>query len=554
MTDTPKDPARAADVAAAWDRLAAIRAETRERPLAGLFADEGRFNRFSASLGDLLLDFSKTSLTEEALAGALALMRAAGVEARRDAMFAGAHINITEDRAVLHTALRDTGSAPVMVDGADAKPEIRDTLARLAAFAEGVRSGAICGARGQAFTDVVNIGIGGSDLGPVMATLALAPYHDGPRLHFVSNVDGAHIHDVLKPLNPATTLFIIASKTFTTIETMTNARTARTWLAKAQGEAAVGAHFAAVSTALDKVAAFGIDTRRAFGFWDWVGGRYSVWSAVGLPLMIAIGPALFADFLAGGAAIDEHFRNAPLEQNLPALLAAVGLWHRNVCGYPTRAVIPYDQRLARLPAYLQQLDMESNGKGVTLDGAPVARPTGPVVWGEPGTNSQHAFFQLLHQGTDVIPVEFLVAAQGHEPDLRHHQDLLIANCLAQSEALLRGRTLAEAEAQLRAKGMGEDAVQRIAPHRVFPGNRPSVTIAYTLLDPFTLGRIVALYEHRVFIEAATWNINAFDQWGVELGKELATDFLPAVTGGAVPKGTTDSTAGTLSHLRSLAPS
>ncbi|MGU3495694.1 glucose-6-phosphate isomerase [Xanthobacteraceae bacterium A53D] len=539
---------------AAWDKLAALQAANARRPLAALFEDKDRFARFSAGLGDLLLDFSKTSLDADALAATLALMRAAGVEERRAAMFAGEHINITEDRAVLHTALRDTSSAPVLVDGADAKPEIRDTLDRLATFAEGIRTGTISGARGKAFTDVVNIGIGGSDLGPAMATLALAPYHDGPRLHFVSNVDGAHIHDVLKPLNPATTLIIVASKTFTTIETMTNARTARDWLAAAQGEEAVKAHFCAVSTALDKVAAFGIDTERAFGFWDWVGGRYSVWSAVGLPLMIAIGPALFADFLAGGAAIDEHFRHAPLEENLPVLLAAVGLWHRNVCGYPTRAVIPYDQRLARLPAYLQQLDMESNGKRVTLDGAPVARPTGPVVWGEPGTNSQHAFFQLLHQGTDVIPVEFLIAAQGHEPKLRHHHDLLIANCLAQSEALLRGRSLETAQTQLRAKGMDEATVERIAPHRVFPGNRPSVTLSYTLLDPFTLGRIIALYEHRVFVEAAVWGIDAFDQWGVELGKELATDFLPAVTGAAVPEGTTGSTAGTLSHLRNLATS
>ncbi len=558
MTETSRSPAAGARnpeaLSAAWAQLAAIRAATRDQPLAALFEAEGRFERFSAALGDLLLDASKTSLTEPALDGLMALMRAAGVEERRDAMVAGAHINTTEDRAVLHTALRDSGTAPILVDGADVKPDVAETLARLSAFATAVRSGQIAGAHAHAFTDVVNIGIGGSDLGPAMATLALAPYHDGPRLHFVSNVDGAHLADVLKPLNPATTLFIVASKTFTTIETMTNARSARDWIAAAQGEAAVGSHFAAVSTALDKVEAFGISRERAFGFWDWVGGRYSVWSAVGLPLMIAVGPALFADFLAGAAAMDEHFRHAPLEQNLPALLAAVGLWHRNICNYPTRAVIPYDQRLARLPAYLQQLDMESNGKSVTLDGAPVTRPTGPVVWGEPGTNSQHAFFQLLHQGTDVVPVEFLIAAQGHEPGMRNHQDLLIANCLAQSEALLRGRSRPESEAQLRARGMDEATVQRIAPHRVFPGNRPSVTLAYTLLDPFTLGRLIALYEHRVFIEAAVWGIDAFDQWGVELGKELATDFLPAVTGTAVPKGTSGSTAGTLSHLRSLAPS
>jgi len=397
----------------------------------------------------------------------------------------------------------------------------------------------------------VNIGIGGSDLGPAMATLALAPYHDGPRAHFVSNVDGAHITDVLKGLDPATTLFIVASKTFTTVETMTNALTARAWLVKGCGEAAVAAHFAAVSTARDKVAAFGIDPERAFGFWDFVGGRYSVWSAVGLPVMIAIGPDRFGEFLAGAAALDEHFRSAPFDQNLPVLLALIGVWHRNVCGHGSRAVIPYDQRLARFPAYLQQLDMESNGKSVRIDGTPVLRATGPVVWGEPGTNAQHAFFQLLHQGTDTIPVEFLIAAEGHEPTLRDHHELLVANCLAQSEALLRGRSLEEATAQLRAKGLSEAEAARLAPHRVFPGSRPSVTLAYAQLDPFTLGRLIALYEHRVFVEAAIWGINPFDQWGVELGKELATAFLPAVTQGTPPAGASGSTGGLIGHLKAI---
>jgi glucose-6-phosphate isomerase len=384
-----------------------------------------------------------------------------------------------------------------------------------------------------------------------MATRALAPYHDGPRLHFVSNVDGAHIADTLKALDPASTLFIVASKTFTTIETMTNAATARRWIAERLGEGKVGDHFAAISTALDKVKAFGISADRTFGFWDWVGGRYSVWSAIGLPVMIAIGPENFGCFLDGGHVMDEHFRTAPLERNLPMILGLIGVWHRDLCGYSSRAIIPYDQRLDRLPAYLQQLDMESNGKSVQHDGSPVTRATGPVVWGEPGTNGQHAFFQLLHQGTDVIPVEFLIGAKSHEPSLAAHQNLLVANCLAQSEALMKGRTNDEAHAQLKAMGKSEEEAKRLAPHRVFPGNRPSLTIAYKTLDPFTLGRILALYEHRVFVEAAIWNINAFDQWGVELGKELATGLLPIVEGRASAAGRDASTAGLVAHLALL---
>ncbi|MFG1351286.1 glucose-6-phosphate isomerase [Xanthobacter autotrophicus] len=524
---------------------------SREGRILDLFATPDRFERFSVAYGDLLIDFSKTAICDDILKQLFDLARAGGVEAQRDAMFAGDHINLTEDRAVLHTALRDQASETIQVDGIDVKPGVVDTLARLGAFAAGVREGRIAGARGGVITDVVNIGIGGSDLGPAMVTLALAPYHDGPRCHFVSNVDSAHITDVLKRLDPATTLFIVASKTFTTVETMTNAATARAFIVNALGEDAVGAHFAAVSTALDKVGAFGIPADRIFGFWDWVGGRYSVWSAIGLPLMLAIGPDRFREFLAGAAAMDEHFCSAPLDQNLPVLLGLIGLWHRNACGFPSRAIIPYDQRLARLPAYLQQLDMESNGKGVTRNGQPVARPTGPVVWGEPGTNAQHAFFQLLHQGTDIVPVEFLIGAQSHEPALKDHQDLLVANCLAQSEALMRGRSLDEATAQLQAKGMAGDKVAEIAPHRVFPGDRPSVTIAYATLDPFTLGRIIALYEHRVFVEAAVWGINAFDQWGVELGKELATQLLPAVTGGALPASASASTSGLIGHLQAI---
>ncbi|MEP9349376.1 glucose-6-phosphate isomerase [Xanthobacter sp. KR7-225] len=533
---------------ALWTSLSTAWEQDRGRHLRQVAAAPGRFEDFSCGFGDLLLDYSKTALTRQTLGLLLALVKAAGVEARREAMFAGAAINATEGRSVLHVALRDTDAAPLVVDGADVKPPVRETLARLFAFADQVRDGTIAGATGARFTDVVNIGIGGSDLGPVMVTGALAPYHDGPRCHFVSNVDGAHIADTLKGLDPATTLFIVASKTFTTVETMRNAATARAFIKDALGEAAVGDHFAAVSTALEKVGAFGIRPERTFGFWDWVGGRYSVWSAIGLPVMIAAGPQNFRELLAGAAAMDEHFRSAPLDVNLPVLLAAVGLFHRNVCGYASRAVIPYDQRLARFPAYLQQLDMESNGKGVTLDGKPVPRATGPIVWGEPGTNSQHAFFQLIHQGTDVIPVEFLIAAEGHEPKLKEHHALLVANCLAQSEALMRGRTLEEAAAQLRARGLPEAEVARLAPHRVFPGSRPSVTLAYAQLDPFTLGRLIALYEHRVFVEAAVWGINAYDQWGVELGKELATDLLPSVIDAKLPEGASASTRGLLAHL------
>jgi glucose-6-phosphate isomerase len=536
----------------AWEALARHREAQRGLRTLDLFAaNPKRFEGFSASLDDMLLDVSKCQVTAETMELLAALARATGVEARRDAMFAGEPINLTEGRAVLHVALRDRSGRPVLTGGADVMPQVRAELGRLGAFAEKIRSGALNSCDGRKFTDVVNIGIGGSDLGPVMATLALAPYHDGPRLHFVSNVDAAHLADVLKGLDAGTTLFIVASKTFTTIETMTNARSARAWLAKRLGPDAVRSHFVAVSTALGKVEAFGIDRERTFGFWDWVGGRYSLWSAIGLPLMIAIGAQRFAEFHAGAHAMDEHFRTAPLERNLPALLAMIGVWHRDICGYASRAVIPYDQRLARLPAYLQQLDMESNGKSVTRDGKPVAHPTGPVVWGEPGTNGQHAFFQLLHQGTDVIPVEFLVAARGHEKDLGEHHALLLANCLAQSEALLRGRTAEEARDQLVAAGRPAAEAEALAPHRTFPGNRPSVTILYRRLDPYTLGRIIALYEHRVFCEAAIWDINAFDQWGVELGKELATGLLPMVEGKAPATGRDGSTAGLLAKIHAL---
>ncbi|CCV03372.1 glucosephosphate isomerase [Mesorhizobium metallidurans STM 2683] len=514
-------------------------------------ADPKRFQTFSATDGDLLLDWSKCAVDARTMNLLEKLAGAADLEGRRAAMFEGKKINITEGRAVLHTALRNLSGKGVVLDGQDVKTEVLAVLDAMGAFANAVRSGKAAGATGKKITDIVNIGIGGSDLGPAMATLALAPYHDGPRAHYVSNIDGAHIHDTLKGLSAETTLFIIASKTFTTVETMTNAETARKWIEKALGKKAVGKHFAAVSTALDLVAKFGIEVDRVFGFWDWVGGRYSVWGAIGLPVMIAVGPRNFRAFLDGAHEMDEHFRTAPLGKNLPALLGLIGWWHRVICKYPARAVIPYDQRLSRLPAYLQQLDMESNGKSVTLDGGAVTTPTGPLVWGEPGTNGQHAFFQLLHQGTDFIPVEFLAAAIGHEPDLKHQHDLLLANCLAQSEAFMKGRTLEEARTQMLAKGMKPADVDRIAPHRVFSGNRPSVTILYKKLDPHTFGRLIALYEHRVFVEGTLFNINSFDQWGVELGKELATGLLPVVEGKESAAKRDASTAGLVGHIHHL---
>jgi glucose-6-phosphate isomerase len=536
----------------AFDALLQHRSGASLRDMRQAFdADPLRFKRFSLHLDDLLIDWSRCAVTAETMKLLHELAKACDVEGQRDRMFSGEPINVTEGRAVLHVALRNRSSRPIRVEGRDVMPDVERVLEQMRGFSTGVRSGAMATASGKRISDVVNIGIGGSDLGPAMATLALAPYHDGPRLHFVSNVDGAHLADTLKNLDPARTLFLVASKTFTTVETMTNAHTAREWIVKHLGEIAVAKHFAAISTTLDKARAFGIGEERTFGFWDWVGGRYSVWSAIGLSVMIAIGPDNFGLFLDGAHAMDEHFRAAPADRNLPITMGLIGVWHRNICDYATRAVIPYDQRLSRLPAYLQQLDMESNGKGVERDGTRAETETGPIVWGEPGTNGQHAFFQLIHQGTSVIPVEFLIAAQSHEPALAHHHDLLMANCLAQSEALMRGRTPAEAKKQLLDQGKEAAEAERLAPHRVFTGNRPSITLAYRKLDPPTLGRILALYEHRVFVEAAIWNINAFDQWGVELGKELASGLVAIIEGKGEASDRDSATQGLLAHLRAL---
>jgi len=513
--------------------------------------DPNRFQRFSAKAGDILLDFSKNRIDEEALKALFALARQVDVEGQRDRMWAGEPINSTEGRAVLHMALRYQGDQPVRVGGEDVMPSVRDVLARMKGFADQVRDGSIKGHTGENFTDVVNIGIGGSDLGPAMVTLALEPYtRPDLRLHYVSNVDGAHIHDTLKRLDPRRTLFLVASKTFTTDETMTNARTARGWIAEALGEGAVTDHFAALSTNLAACGAFGIRQDRIFGFWDWVGGRYSVWSAIGLPVALAVGFDNFERFLKGAAAMDEHFRSTPLERNLPVIMALLGVWYRNAWNFSTHAVLPYDQRLSRFPAYLQQQDMESNGKSVTLSGKAVDWRTGPIIWGEPGTNGQHAFYQLIHQGTDVIPADFLVAANPHE-SLPPHHDKLVANVLAQSEALMLGKTEAEVVAELEAQGLDKAAIKALTPHKVFPGNRPSNTLMYRRLDPETLGALIALYEHKVFTQGVVWNVNSFDQWGVELGKQLAKALLPKVEGTADSASHDSSTRGLLSYYRSL---
>ena len=516
-----------------------------DRSILWLFDTAGRAEDYRCQLGDMVFDYSKTNIGAEARAALIDLVQIRDVAGGARAMFAGETVNQTEGRAVLHTALRNLDGGPVMVAGSDVMPEVRDSLARMATFANALRSGAYQG-QGGAITDVVNIGIGGSDLGPAMACLALAPYHDGPRCHFVSNIDGAHLADTLHGLDPATTLVIVASKTFTTIETMTNAQSARDWMLKTVK--APARQFVALSSAQDKTAAFGIAPDRVFGFADWVGGRYSLWGPIGLSLMLAIGPERFDEFLRGAQAMDRHFLEADPQQNLPVMLALVGIWHNQICGYASRAVLPYDQRLLRLPAYLQQLDMESNGKGVSMAGAALARNSGPIVWGEPGTNSQHSFYQLIHQGTRIIPCDILVARRGHETHLAHQHRLLLANCLAQSEALMIGRDIDTARKLMSEKGLIGAELEFQASHRVFTGNRPTVTMIYDVMDPLTLGKIIALYEHRVFVEGVIWGINSFDQWGVELGKSLTTQMLRLIEGGATSEEKDGSTRGLLATL------
>jgi glucose-6-phosphate isomerase len=532
----------------AWQALQAHFGQMRDTALRDLFAaDPARGERLSAEGAGLYLDYSKNRVTDETLRLLLELVRETGVEARRDAMFTGERINVTEGRAVLHTALRAPRGASVVLDGENVVPEVWEVLDRMAAFADRVRGGTWPGATGKPLRNIVNIGIGGSDLGPVMVYEALRFYADRSlTLRFVSNVDGTDLAEKTRDLDPEETLFIVASKTFTTQETMANARSARAWLLAGLGDvpdenAAIARHFVALSTNAAEVQGFGIDTANMFGFWDWVGGRYSVGSAIGLSVMLAVGPDGFRDFLAGAHEMDEHFRNAPLEENLPVLLAVLGVWYRDFFGAQTHAVLPYDQYLALFPAYLQQLDMESNGKHVTLDGQTVDYDTGPVVWGQPGTNGQHAFYQLIHQGTTLIPCDFLGFCQTLNPletgEGPTHHDLLMANVFAQTEALAFGKSLE----QVQAEGISAD----LAPHRVFEGNRPTNTVLADRLTPRILGALIALYEHKVFVQGAIWNINSFDQWGVELGKVLAGQIVPELAAGQEMELKHDSSTNTL---------
>ena len=518
---------------AAWKALLSHYDEVSALHMRDLFdGDPKRAERLSLTLGDLLFDYSKNRVTERTLELLLDLAAECDVAGWTERMFSGEPINGTEGRAVLHTALRNRGGKPVTVAGRDVMPDIERVLSQMRSFSDAVRDGSWVGHTGKTITDVVNIGIGGSDLGPVMVTEALRPYwKPGLHAHFVSNVDGTHVSEVLKRVDPETTLFIVASKTFTTQETLTNAHTARAWLVDAlSSEDAVAKHFVALSTNAEAVAEFGIDTENMFEFWEWVGGRYSLWSAIGLSIAVVIGMDRFEELLGGAYEADEHFRTAPPAQNVPMLMALLGIWYQNFFGASSHAVLPYDQYLHRFAAYLQQADMESNGKSASRDGVAVeGYTTGPIVWGEPGTNGQHAFYQLIHQGTHLIPCDFIVPAESQNPIGEHHA-ILVANCIAQAEALMRGKTPDEARAELEASGLPPERVEALVPHKTFTGNRPSNTFMMAKLTPHALGRLIALYEHKIFVQGVIWNIYSFDQWGVELGKQLAKVILPELSG------------------------
>ncbi len=515
--------------------------------------DPRRFSKFSLSFNDILLDFSKNRVTEETLALLLDLARQAGVKTWIEKMFAGEKINATENRAALHVALRNRSHKPMLVDGQDVMPAVNKVLAQMKTFSNAVRSGAWQGYTGKPITDIVNIGIGGSDLGPKMACAALTPYgRAGLTMHFVSNVDGTHIAETLKRLNPETTLFIIASKTFTTQETLANAHTARAWFLKsARDESAIAKHFTAVSTNAKEVAKFGIDVKNMFEFWDWVGGRYSLWSAIGLPIALYIGMENFEELLGGAHAMDEHFKTAPLEKNMPVILALLGVWYNNFFGAESHAVFPYDQYLRYFPAYFQQGDMESNGKGVTRDGETVDYSTGPILWGEPGTNGQHAFYQLLHQGTRLVPADFIAPMETHNPIGEHHK-ILLANFFAQTEALMKGKTEAEARTELVQQGIKGEELERLLPHKIFPGNKPTNSLVVKKITPLILGSLIALYEHKIFVQGVIWNVNSFDQWGVELGKQLAHKILPELQGRGAVSSHDSSTNGLINHYKANA--
>jgi glucose-6-phosphate isomerase len=532
-----------------WKKLAAHARDTARWHLRDLFAaDARRASTLSLDAAGLHADYSKHRITRETIDLLCALAREREVETMIGRMYAGEPINTTERRAVLHVALRDPDGPPLVVEGTDIRPGVRAVLAAMEAYATGVREGLLCGVTGAPFRHVINIGIGGSDLGPALAVDALVAQR-APELEFrfVSNVDGAHLTAALTGIDPARTLFIVCSKTFTTLETLANASAARDWLSSMLGAEAVGRHFVAVSANAAAALRFGIPESRVFGFWDWVGGRYSLWSAVGLSVMLAIGPAGFRALLAGAHEMDRHFASAPLERNLPALLALIDLWYQNFLDAGNRAILPYDQRLARLPAYLQQLVMESNGKRVQHDGTPVACHTAPLIWGEPGTNGQHAFFQLLHQGTRLVPCDFIVARECDHPYPDLHREL-VANCLAQSEALAFGMTAEEARARMHAEGLAPAEVDRLAAHRTFPGNQPSTTLVLPRLEARSFGALLALYEHQVLVQGAIWGINPFDQYGVELGKRLAKTIAGELRG-APPASHDASTAALIGRLR-----
>ncbi len=514
-----------------WRELQTCATSMRAQPMRELFrADPKRASRFSLDLGDMFLDYSKHRITDEVMGLLVDLARDRQVEEWRRRMFSGEHINITENRAVLHTALRYRGKEVVTVDGKDVMPDVRQVLAKMTTFSNALLSGAWKSATGQRIEHIVNIGIGGSDLGPVMVTEALKPYWTSITPHFVSNVDGTHLAETLKPLDPAKTVFIVASKTFTTQETLLNAHSAGQWLVAKLGEGAVPKHFVAVSTNEGEVKKFGIDPANMFGFWDWVGGRYSLWSAIGLSIACTIGSKAFDELLDGGYEMDQHFLTAKLEENAPVILALLGIWYTDFFGGETHAILPYDQYMHRFAAYFQQGDMESNGKSVDREGRRITDyATGPVIWGEPGTNGQHAFYQLIHQGTRLIPVDFIAPIHSHNPlkcGYGDHHRILLANFFAQAEALMCGKTEGEVRSELGSLGLSAERIDALVHHRVFEGNRPSTSILVDRLTPRTLGKLIALYEHKIFVQGVIWNINSYDQWGVELGKQLAKKIEP----------------------------
>ena len=535
----------------AWKALDEHRRHMANVHMRDLFAEDGeRFNRYSRKFNDILVDFSKNIMNDETFSCLMKLARERDVPGWIQRMFVGEKINTTEHRAVLHTALRNRSNRPVMVDGKDVMPDVNRVLARMRAFTGAVRSGEWKGSTGKPMTDIVNIGIGGSDLGPVMVTEALTPFgRDKLHVHFVSNIDGTHMVETLRHLHRETTLFVIVSKTFTTQETITNARTARDWfLTRGGTKTAVAKHFVAVSTHARAVSAFGIDTNNMFEFWDWVGGRYSLWSSVGLSIALYIGMDNFEDLLAGAHDMDEHFRTVPMEENIPVILGMLGVWYNNFFDADSHALLPYDQYMHRFPAYFQQGDMESNGKRVTRDGKPVDYSTGPIIWGEPGTNGQHAFYQMIHQGTKLIPCDFLAPIETRNPVGRHHP-ILLSNFFAQTEALMRGKTEAEVRVELEAEGLSGDELEALLPHKVFPGNKPTNSILFQKLEPRTLGSLIAMYEHKIFVQSIVWGVNAYDQWGVELGKQLARRILPELDDDAEVKSHDGSTNGMINYYK-----